>query len=239
MNGLEPFALEELLKIDFHKKQYLKEALTHKSYAAEAELDYDNQRLEFLGDAVLQIILTRELFNRYPKLQEGDLTKIRSAMVNQTMLAKCARTIQLGEHLLLGKGELEQHGADRDSTISDAFEALLGALYLDQGEEATERFVCTLFEKVCPEPAELLDELNPKGALQEYTQAHFGNKAPTYRVCSVTGPQHEPVYEVEVVMEGLFRATGKASNKKSAEQRAASRALEFLREQERKEKEKE
>ena len=121
MNGLEPFALEEILQLAFREKALLKEALTHKSYAAEAELNYDNQRLEFLGDAVLQIILTKHLFHRYPKLQEGDLTKIRSALVNQTMLAKCARTFQLGDYLLLGKGEIEQNGADRDSTISDAF----------------------------------------------------------------------------------------------------------------------
>ena len=237
MNGLEPFALEEILQLAFREKALLKEALTHKSYAAEAELNYDNQRLEFLGDAVLQIILTKHLFHRYPKLQEGDLTKIRSALVNQTMLAKCARTFQLGDYLLLGKGEIEQNGADRDSTISDAFEALLGAIYLDQGEEAAQGFLKKVFEKVCPDPSRLLEELNPKGSLQEYTQAHFGNRAPVYKVCSVTGPQHDPTYEVEVSLEGIFQAYGKASNRKSAEQAAASQALQFLREQEKKEKE--
>lgn len=237
MNGLEPFALEGLLGLQFHRKQYLKEAMTHKSYAAETELDYDNQRLEFLGDAVLQIVLTRELFKRYPRLQEGDLTKIRSALVNQTTLAKCARHLSLGEHILLGKGEIEQHGADRDSTISDAFEALLGAIYLDQGEKAAEEFILNIFQKIYPEPSLLLEELNPKGSLQEYTQAHFGNRPPVYRVCKVTGPQHDPLYEVEVSLEGLFQAYGKASNRKSAEQMAASQALQILKEKELEKKE--
>ena len=139
--------LERILGIKIGNEAVYREALTHKSFAAEHQLGYDNQRLELLGDAVVQIILTDYLYRRYGNLQEGDLTKIRSAMVNQDALAQFARDISLGSFLMLGRGELELHGQDRDSTISDAFESLLGAVYLDQGIEAATKIFLPILLK--------------------------------------------------------------------------------------------
>ena len=179
--------LEHILGIKFRDEAVYKEALTHKSFAAEHQLSYDNQRLELLGDAVVQIILTDYLYRRYTDLQEGDLTKIRSAMVNQDALAQFARGISLGSFLMLGRGELELNGQDRDSTISDAFESLIGAIYLDHGlEVATDLFLSILL-KTYPDPAESLHEINPKGILQEYTQQK-SQGVPQYRIVAVTGP---------------------------------------------------
>ena len=162
---------QRLLGISFKDSSLLAEAMTHKSYAAENSLKYDNQRLEFLGDAVLQIVLTKHLYYRYPALQEGALTKLRSALANQTTLALFARKLEIGEYLRLGRGEIEQNGMDRDSTLSDAFEALAGAIFLDAGEDAAAKYILGILEITYPEPLTLLDDLNPKGALQEYTQA--------------------------------------------------------------------
>ncbi len=219
---------QRLLNLSFKDFTLLGEAMTHKSYAAENGLKYDNQRLEFLGDAVLQIVLTKHLYYRFPSLQEGALTKLRSALANQTTLALFARTLNIGEYLLLGRGEIEQNGKDRDSTLSDAFEALAGAVYLDAGEEKSAKFILDVLNKVYPDPVVLLDDLNPKGALQEYTQAHFGGKAPVYKVLAVNGPAHDPEYVVEALLEGVFREEGRGSSRKNAEQRAAAEAMKFL-----------
>ena len=223
--------LQRVIGIRFNDPKLLREALTHKSYAAEFNLKYDNQRLEFLGDAVVQIILTKHLFHRYKSLQEGDLTKIRSALVNQDSLARFARSISLGDYLLLGRGETDAHGNDRDSTLSDAFEALCGAIYLDQGSQRVAAFLLEILQENCAEPSELLYSLNPKGALQEYAQGHFG-KAPEYRTVAVSGPPHDPVYEVEVLVNGQLLGRGSAAKRKLAEQSAASAALEAIRREE-------
>ena len=147
--------LERVLGVHFRNPGLCREAFTHKSFAAEHDLKYDNQRLELLGDSVVQIVLTEELFKRYPALQEGALTKIRSAIVNQGSLAAFARELSLGEFLMLGKGEIELGGADRDSTISDLFEAYTGALYLDQGLEAARSFLMPLVNRQYPEPSDV------------------------------------------------------------------------------------
>ncbi|MBR3505778.1 MAG: ribonuclease III, partial [Lentisphaeria bacterium] len=144
--------LERILGIKFRDEAVYREALTHKSFAAEHQLNYDNQRLELLGDAVVQIILTDYLYRRYKGLQEGDLTKIRSAMVNQDALAQFARDISLGSFLMLGRGELELNGQDRDSTISDAFESLIGAVYLDLGIQAATDLFLPILLKNYPDP---------------------------------------------------------------------------------------
>lgn len=220
---------QSLIGIKFKDFTLLAEAMTHKSYAAETILKYDNQRLEFLGDAVLQIVLTKYLYYRYPSLQEGALTKLRSALANQTTLALFARTLNIGEYLRLGKGEMEQNGKDRDSTLSDAFEALAGAIYLDAGEEVAAGFILNVLQKVYPDPTILLEDLNPKGTLQEYTQAHYNGKAPLYKILDVHGPPHDPEYVVEVSLEEFFTAVGSGSSRKNAEQHAAAEALKILR----------
>lgn len=220
---------QRLSGLSFKNMALLTEAMTHKSYAAENSLKYDNQRLEFLGDAVLQIVLTKYLYHRYPALQEGALTKLRSALANQTTLALFARELHIGGFLRLGHGEIEQNGKDRDSTLSDAFEALAGAIYLDAGEEQAAKYIMDVLNRIYPDPFILLEDLNPKGALQEYTQAHYGGKAPVYSVLAVNGPAHETEYIVEASLENIFRATGKGTSRKSAEQSAASEAMKLLR----------
>ncbi|MBR4884559.1 MAG: ribonuclease III [Lentisphaeria bacterium] len=216
--------LEEKLGIKFKDPDLCKEAFTHKSFAAEHDLKYDNQRLELLGDAVVQIILTEELFKRYPSLQEGALTKIRSALVNQDSLARFARDLGLGDNLRLGRGEKEMNGNDRASTLCDLFEALTGAIYLDQGLKTARKFFLDTLDRLVPDPAAVLNDLNPKGSLQEFTQ-HLGKGVPQYKVLSVSGPDHKPVYEVEVSLHGIAPETASATNRKQAEGLAAGKLL--------------
>lgn len=219
--------LQRLLSITMVNERLYREALTHKSFAAEHNVPYDNQRLELLGDAVVQIIMTRYLFDRYPGLHEGDLTKIRSALVNQDSLAAFARMIDLGAELMLGKGEIELGGGERDSTVSDAFESLMGAVYLDLGLEAASVIFLRLLERHCPEPSDMLCSLNPKGALQEYTQRK-GLGVPRYEVVSVSGPDHSPQFEISVSIHEKEICRAVASSRRLAERDAAKNALEIL-----------
>ena len=204
----------------------LQQALTHRTYAVEHHLDYDNQRLEFLGDAVLEIIHTEYLYHRYPELSEGDLTKIRSALACESTLAKIARDLDLGSYLLIGNGEKECGGNDRDSTLCDLFESVLGAMYLSCGVEHTAKFVNSCFEKDFSDPKDLLNTLNPKGRLQEFSQGRW-HKAPEYRLLCASGPQHAPRYMVEVCVS-RFCAAGTGNSRKNAEVDAASRMVRFF-----------
>ena len=222
--------LQATIGYEFKNPDLLREAMTHKSDSAEWNVKYDNQRLEFFGDAIVEMVLTRYLFFRYPALQEGDLTKIRSAVVNQDSLARFARSIGLGSYMQFGQGEIDSHGSERESTISDAFEALAAAIYLDGGYDEAEKFILSVFTKEIPDPRDMLATLNPKGLLQEYAQAECG-KTPTYQILQVSGPQHEPCFEVAVFLDGKQLGTGKAQNRKNAEQAAALAALQHLKEQ--------
>ena len=159
--------LKDKLNYTFQNRALLREALTHRSYAVENHLSYDNQRLEFLGDAVLEIVLTEHLYHLYKEYNEGLMTKMRSALVQQDALARLARKLELGSFLITGKGELESGGTERDSTLADLFEALLGAYYLDAGFDAARQFILAQFNAEFPEPHRLLTGLNPKGILQE------------------------------------------------------------------------
>ena len=227
--------LQQVIGYEFKNPELLREAMTHKSYAAEWNVKYDNQRLEFFGDAVVELVLTRHLYTRYPELQEGDLTKIRSAVVNQDSLAKFARAIELGKYMQFGQGEIDSHGSERESTISDAFEALAAAVYLDGGYDEAEKFILSIFTREIPDPRDMLSTLNPKGILQEYAQAECG-KHPPYQVLRVSGPQHEPCFEVAVFLDGKPLGTGKAQNRKAAEQAAALAAVRLLKERNQEEK---
>lgn len=202
----------------------------HKTFATEHDIAYDNQRLEFLGDAVVQIIVTEELFHRYPDMKEGAMTKIRSAMVNQEALATIARNLHLGEYLQLGRGEKEAHGDQRDSTLSDLFEAFMGAIFLDSGMDAARNLLVNYIREHIPEPADIVKSENPKGALQEFTQQrHMG--VPKYHVASVTGPEHQPLHRVEVTIPGYEPVSGYAFSRKQAESDAARRLLAILTEE--------
>lgn len=219
--------LERALGIKIIDPHLFKEALTHPSFASEHNITYHNQRLELLGDSVVQIVFTEYLFRRYPDAAEGDLTQIRSAMVNQHFLTALARRISLGDFLLLGKGELEIKGHERESTLCDAFEAISAAIYLDQGLEAARKFLIENLEALCEDPRKLLSDLNPKGSLQEYTQCNSLG-VPRYDIISVSGPDHLPSYEVAVTIKDSIIATGTASSRKLAERNAARMALEIL-----------
>lgn len=215
------------INYDFNNKDLLKEALTHRSYAVEHGLKYDNQRLEFLGDAVIEILLTEYLFNRYRDEQEGILTKMRSAIVKQGTLAQLARELGFGDFLRMGKGEKDAMGSERDSTLCDLFEATIGAFYLDAGIDKVKEFLIPLIEKHYPDPEALLVSLNPKGALQEYTQKEFG-VAPVYELLESSGPDHMPSYTYAAFVNKKQLATGTAHKRKAAESIAAEEALKVL-----------
>ncbi len=218
--------LKKILGFAFHDTHLLKEALTHRSYAVESRLSYDNQRLEFLGDAVLEIILTDYLYKLYPEADEGVLTKMRSALAQQDAIARLARKLELGSFMYIGRGEAASGGTDRDSTLCDLFEAVLGACYLDVGLDAVRTWILEQVKREFPAPHRMLSGLNPKGTLQEYTQ-HVLGFAPEYRVLSVTGPEHNPVYEVEVLI-GSQHAVGQGGSRRLAEFTAAGALIQQI-----------
>ncbi|MBE6402355.1 MAG: ribonuclease III [Lentisphaerae bacterium] len=215
--------LKKKLGFTFQKPALLKEALTHRSYAVENKLAYDNQRLEFLGDAVLEIILTEYLYEVYPEANEGVMTKMRSALAQQEAIAKLARELELGSFMYIGRGEAASGGANRDSTLCDLFEAVLGACYLDNGMDIARKFILDLIKSKFPAPHRLLSGLNPKGTLQEYTQHKYGH-APLYTVLNVEGPEHNPVYTV-VAEIGESRGSGQGGSRRQAEFAAAEALL--------------
>ncbi|HEY8475413.1 MAG TPA: ribonuclease III [Chloroflexota bacterium] len=220
--------LEEALGVAFRDRRLLQQALVHKSYVNERpELGLEsNERLEFLGDAVLGAVVADHLFRAYPTSPEGILTVLRASLVREATLADWARQVRLGEHLLLGRGEEQGGGRERDALLARAFEAVVGALYLDQGFEAARatllQFVTPALERLAAPQA----ALDAKSRLQQVSQAAF-EAVPTYRVVEVVGPQHSPTFTVEVQVGGIVaRGTGK--NKQAAEQQAAQAALERL-----------
>ena len=219
--------LQRILGHTFQDKQLLTEAVMHRSFAAENNLKFDNQRLEFLGDAVLQIVLTEFIYRRYPDYAEGPMTKIRSALSDQTAFATLARRIELGEFLLLGRGEIENSGSNRDSTLSDAFESVIAAIFLDGGLEPARAVTLRLINEAFPEPTDLLQTNNPKGALQEYSQKRYG-VSPAYQTLSVEGEDHDPVFTVQVTLKDIPLATATARKRKVAESLAAGQAITLL-----------
>ena len=220
---MEP--LESRIQYKFRNSLLLAEALTHPSLAYESQRPhFDNQRLEFLGDAVLQLVMTEELYAQFPEFAEGQLTKMRSQLVSRKALAKFAGIIGLGDYVLLGKGEEASGGRKRHSTLADAFEALIGAIYLDSGIPPARE----LLLRICGEEISAVGssqiERNPKGELQEHLQA-IEPQAPVYRIISESGPDHRRVFQAEVLWCGRQLATGKGKSKKEAEIRAAAEAL--------------
>jgi len=221
-------ALQERLGYRFANRVLLTEALTHPSFAAENHPPIShNQRLEFLGDAVLQLVITDVLYRRYPSLDEGDLTRIRSALTNEEALVQMAAIVTLADWVRLGKGEQMAGGQSRSSTLADTFEAVLGALFLDGGLDAASHFLSRVLGAVAPEPLSLLRHENPKGRLQELTQERF-DTVPIYTVLKVTGPDHLPEFEVSVAIAGTEYATARARSRKLAEKEAARQALQKL-----------
>lgn len=218
--------LEQELGYKFRNSLLLGEALTHPSLAYEsAKPHFDNQRLEFLGDAVLQLVLTEELYRRFPAFSEGQLTKLRARMVSKSALRVFADRISLGNFVLLGKGEEGSGGRQRSSTLADAYEALIGAVYLDSGLDDVRRVivsVCTPeLDSIAPDQPL---ESNPKGELQEVLQ-QFSGPGPNYVIIDEAGPDHDKMFKAEVHWRGNALAAGEGPSKKIAETDAAKNAL--------------
>ncbi|MBM3943304.1 MAG: ribonuclease III [SAR202 cluster bacterium] len=225
-------ALESLLGVQFQNPQLIRQALVHRSLLNEQdESPLDSyERLEFLGDSVLGLVVSTELFQKHPDLAEGDLTRERSALVCGESLAQVARRLELGRFLRLGKGEEATGGRERDSNLAAVFEAVVAAVYLDGGYAAARRFVLRI---MAPELAQHGKQgtaawPNPKSALQEYLQG-LGRPAPRYRVVAAEGPDHSPTFTVDAVVEEEVIGQGRAGKKADAERAAALDALERLR----------
>ncbi|MBN1886705.1 MAG: ribonuclease III [Thermoflexales bacterium] len=213
----------------FQDTSLLKRALTHRSYVNENfELGLeDNERLEFLGDAVLDFASAVWLYNRFPEASEGRLTRLRAALVKTEMLAEFAAQVNLAEHIMVGKGERESGGQKRINLLADAFEAVVGALYLDQGMEAVQRLIEPLFA-LATEHVVLADlERDAKSTLQEWSQAERG-QTPRYRTVSASGPDHAKVFAVEVCIGSQAVGRGEGSSKQVATQAAAADAIRRL-----------
>ena len=218
-------SIEVRLGYKFRNPLLLAEALTHPSLAYESQkAHFDNQRLEFLGDAVLQLVLTEHLFRKFPDSPEGHMTKLRAQLVSRHALAQFATNLQLGHYILLGKGEEASGGRKRSSTLADALEALIGAIYLDSGYQSASELVLRLFEQGIGLVEESQTESNPKGTLQETLQS-MGNEAPRYRITGESGPDHRKVFHAQVLWRNIVLAQGRGMSKMEAEVRAALEAL--------------
>jgi len=219
--------LQECIHHRFEQVKLLTKALTHSSYANEQEGGDDNERLEFLGDAVLELSISEEGYKRFPDAPEGQLTRIRSQLVKEKSLADLARRLKLHKYLRLGKGEELQGGRDRDSLLADAFEAILGAVFLDAGFDAAKGVVLGIFEDQWPEEAKLPENKDYKSSLQEVSQEKFKER-PVYAMVGTHGPEHEKLFDVAVTLPTGEVFQGRGTSVKRAEQTAAQDALEFL-----------
>jgi ribonuclease-3 len=221
--------LTERLGYRFRTPSLLEDALTHKSYLNEAPDAgrRDNERLEFLGDAVLDLVISELFVSRFPYAPEGDLSKLKAKTVSETALSRVARRLELGHALVLGRGEELTGGRDKPSLLADAMEAVIAAVYLDGGLDAARRVVLTTF-------ADVLDNLSRpevadhKTELQELCQREF-SVLPVYRVLGESGPDHHKQFEVELSIRGHVYGVGSGRSKKEAEQQAAKDALEKIR----------
>lgn len=226
MKTLEEF--QRKIGWEFQNLSLLREALTHRSYSFEKKSDVpDNQRLEFFGDAVLEIIASEYLFNRYPEAGEGELTKMRSAMTRGDALYQLAQKIEIDDYIFLGKGEKSLKGKNQETRVIDAFEALVAALYMDAGMDFCRNFYLELVGSTWNDPYDIMLKQNPKGSLQEMTQKLYGER-PQYKLKQVSGQEHEPTYEIEVCLNGEVISEGSAGSRKRAEEEAARAACDFL-----------
>lgn len=216
----------EKLATLFTKAELLDRALTHKSYANEMRLPEHNEKLEFLGDAVLDLVVGEYLYERFPQDSEGNLSKKRASVVNEEVLSEVAQRLGLAENLRLGKGEAKTHGAQKPRLLASAFEAVLGGLFLDRGFEVTREFIREELKSSIDQMNEAIDfERDYKTRLQENMQK-VRRETPTYEVISEEGPAHERIFKVCVKVKEEVLAVGQGRSKKMAEQMAAQLALE-------------
>ncbi len=223
-----PQELAERLKLPFRNWLLLSRALTHRSYLNEhTDALEDNERLEFLGDAVMDFIVGAWLYNRYPEMAEGDLTRMRSALVHTERFAEFARNLNLGSAMRLGRGESQGGGRDRDALLCDTFEALIGALYLDCGIDAVKKFTAPLLDTASDDILLHHKNEDPKSLFQEWAQSQ-GYQAPIYITRNSSGPDHSKVFDVDVVVNGEVYGSGSGHSKQAAAKAAAAKALDQI-----------
>ncbi len=215
--------LQKSLGYEFKDEKLLTEALTHRSYTK----DFNNERLEYLGDAVLDLIVGEYLYHLFPNAEEGILSKLRAALVNEDSFTRLAKRLNLGKYLFLSPAEENNRGREKPSILSSAFEALIGALYLEAGFDKAKEVALRLLKEEFPviTPEELLKDY--KTTLQEITQAHFG-VVPEYRLISATGPDHKKEFEIGVFINDKEYARAKGKSKKTAQQEGARLTIQKL-----------
>lgn len=239
MTWIADGVFEERLAYTFSNRALLERALTHSSSVPELRavggesssenlLPQNNERLEFLGDAVLELLASEFLLDAYPDWTEGQLSKSRARIVNAGALEAAARRLRIGEHLRLGRGEEKTGGREKQTLLADAFEAVVAAIYLDGGLAAARKVLRkTLFEHALEEIGQRISESDRKSALQEFLQGR-GRPPAEYRLAGESGPDHQKIFSIEVWIEGECMARAEAGTKKEAEQKAARSALEQL-----------
>ncbi len=228
MQNSDLSGLERCISYCFQNVDLLKQAVTHSSFTNEQRINrsQDYERLEFLGDAILELVSSDYLYHQYPHLSEGELTKRRASAVCESSLAMCARDLELGQYMLLGKGEESTGGRERDSILADMMEAIIGAIYLDSGMEAARQHIHKFILQDLEDKQLFVDS---KSTLQEVIQGKL-KKTFSYQLLSESGPEHDKIFTVEVRMEEECLGTGTGRTKKAAEQQAAYKALLLLRE---------
>lgn len=220
---------EKSLGFEFRDKKLLAVALTHRSFAFEASLKSSqiNEKLEFLGDTVLNLIITDFIFRRFPKFAEGDLARLRANLVNTDVLASLAQKLNLGQHVFLGRGAELTGGRERKSILADCLEAVIGAMYVDRGLDPVRYFILKKFKRIIIQEAQAEELADFKTLLQEYTSQKLG-VMPEYRISKEVGPVHEKIFFADVLISKKVYGKGKGSSKKRAEQEAARKALQRL-----------
>jgi ribonuclease III len=228
-NGVEsPADFAARVGVKFNNILLLSRALTHRSFLNEHNNAVeDNERLEFLGDAILDFVVGAWLYNRYPEMPEGDLTRMRSALVYTEQLANFGRKIDLGRAMRLGKGESQAGGRERPALLCDTFEAMIGAIYLDRGIEAVRDFISPMLEAAAEKILAARSIDDPKSQFQEWAQSQ-GHQAPYYVTRAAVGPDHSKIFEVEVMVGSKVFGSGSGSSKQAAAKAAARDALSRL-----------
>jgi ribonuclease-3 len=218
---------EKKIGVTFNNKKLLEQAFTHRSFINENKKSglSHNERLEFLGDAVLELVVTKFLFEKYPDKTEGDLTAYRAALVNAVTLAEVSRTLEVNNYLLLSKGEAKDVGRARDAILANTFESIVGALFIDLGYETAATFIATYVFPLTEKIVEQKLWLDAKSHFQEKAQEHVG-VTPVYKTVEEVGPDHDKCFKVAVYLGSELVAGGEGRSKQEAEQGAARRALE-------------
>lgn len=220
--------LEKILNYTYLNASYFTQALTHPSYSFEnTQVGNDYQRLEFLGDAVLGMLLAEQLYIRFPNATEGELSRFRAALAGEGALASVARSLEIGQFIRLGRGERLSSGADKDSLLADVLEAIIAAVYLDSGIESARSLVLRLFRHLLETPLESTSALDPKSHLQEILSARQ-RPAPNYCQVAETGPPHNRIFTFCVMVDEHILGEGSGRSKKIAQQLAASNSLKLL-----------